>query len=805
MDLRDVLASLKGPILLAGPNSVSKQQLINKIRSYHVFSQKCHVALHFISLRDKRQEPETALESLLLKLNDLLLYEIDVLRRKSPSVSVGSSRSLSTTTCTESAESTSSSSFESGAPSSSQCSSSSSQTLSTSPSSSACSGSSEGDVAATQGTLTNASRNSSRLRDSRSGNEFPSDSSASAIEFRSMDSTSALVNSADSKGTVRASMSSLFETDSESSTSRHSSTSTKSSKSECPYHGSSNNATELTASTKSEAFSKLSCSCDSHGNVSLPASTTSVIETMTTTSVTSQDSQSEFVGGSASSLPRTSLKSSCTSSSNSTSTLVTDCLDWHHVGSKLSAEIMQNASILRTEFNILPLIVFPARYLFQNLSSLSRRARRRHLASRATLSTLLQSAPLAFIIVTDPFSSRRDAFQTREDDEVKPAEMHWILHPLPDPPPWPQSDFFNLHPNHHLFGAATGGSDRMICLSADRRSWTLRRVVIQPPPELPMPPPDEPDPFADPCFVAACLRRVGGVVPKPALLLRHLARTRLDAQMAQRGPRGLFAALANGCWVQLRGLAGDKFREAKFGMQDALRNASLWHALVHAVSDPLSNVVERRTAGMLLLLLMETYGMDRKKVWQTCCGVSWLVNTVVQIVKIAVGFKGLESWTTRLERDILEEKIRLLRVSGGLLAQFSRLCRAELLSGSLLMKSLRKELVLHAFAALSECCILAAGNREIGLATTDLIASFPNIILESGDSVVTMNDWNLIKNIASKYPCQKSRDTAYFMLRKFHIIDIKCGRNPMQVAKTWQRACTASKMHPCMMSLNPLP
>ncbi|KAJ3238975.1 hypothetical protein HDU81_006790 [Chytriomyces hyalinus] len=534
--------------------------------------------------------------------------------------------------------------------------------------------------------------------------------------------------------------------------------------------------------------------------------------------------------------------------------------------SKLSTEILHKASILRHQFNTLPVIVFNTRHMFQPsnqkpvetdatqirpprqaTSNLLPRQSRRHKSALSTLTTLMsagiETATLFPIIVTDPFnlpSSKHATNETFTNDLTTASDvltMDWILNPVTPPTVHqPQSNFFETMRNLHLFGNVDPemrGRDRLITFRRKlcskgfevggggvSHTYSLHRVLYVAPPAPPVQKPVEPvDVWEDPHFVYHRLRHNAPVVPKLELLLKHFTHAPLDGETRvgckKKGwPHMFYATVAEWLWRQLRGdgaivgrnggmrgigVASD-VEQARIG--SALRNQRLWQALSHGVSSPQSNVLEKNAAGRLLMLLVERYGMCRRGFWKDCGGVPWLVNTVETLIQTAVRLEGLQHWSTRLEKGLLEEKIRLLYVAGGLLALFLECGKDEL--NSPLNKSVKDKLVAHVFAGISECCVLAAAMEEICEATVTLVASLVYLLPTQRDQEsVPMRDWTMLQNVASKFPSQKGRNTAVFVLRKLNIFDVKAGVNgTWTVARSWQEACQTNKMHPCMLSFN---
>ncbi|KAI8845261.1 hypothetical protein BJ741DRAFT_142586 [Chytriomyces cf. hyalinus JEL632] len=532
--------------------------------------------------------------------------------------------------------------------------------------------------------------------------------------------------------------------------------------------------------------------------------------------------------------------------------------------SKLSSEILHKASILRHQFNTLPVIVFNTRHIFQpsnqkptisnttqqlppprqgNNNPLSRQSRR-HKSALSTLETLMaagiESATLFPIIVTDPFnlpSSKHATNETFTNDATTASDvltMDWIMNPIVPPTVHqPPSNFFETMRNLHLFGNVDkemAARDRLITFHRGLGNegfevggggvshvYSLHRVLCVAPPVATVQKPVQPvDVWEDPHFVYNRLRHSAPTVPKVELLLKHFAHAPLDAEMrgGARYPHMFYATVAEWLWRQLRGdgvpvgknggmrgigVASD-VEQARIGF--ALRNRKLWEALSRGVSSPHSNVLERNAAGRLLMLLVERYGICRRGFWKYCAGVRWLVNTVETLIQTAIRLEGLQHWSTRLEKGLLEEKIRLLCVAGGMLALFLECGKDEI--NSPLNKSIKDKLVAHVFAAISECCILAAAMEEICEAAVTLVASLVQLLPTKHDQEsIPMRDWTLLQNMASKFPSQKCRNTAVFVLRKLNIFDLKAGVNgTWTVARSWQEACQTNKIHPCMLSFN---
>ncbi|KAJ3404243.1 hypothetical protein HDU80_003095, partial [Chytriomyces hyalinus] len=767
--------NLNGPLLLAGPNGIAKRQIINKLRCHIAEATGCRVALHFLSSKSvlNEREQSTTLEQLLLKLNRILQKEMDAF------VQFQTTQNVSGSSHSSSGSSASSESNSSKAPSTSDSSllarkkQFARSTESVSSASSSCQ---------------SASHESSHPQSSDKRKEICTlDSSETSSKDGSKRSSSrkafpgeGLKQNHDSHS---CSISSTIQTPA---STRHSSAATEvreSATTESSKSSESHSTNQDTTAPQSQQFS----------NPSADDPTPPPLQ------------QKPFF---------TTLDWSDTSQSPSESAPPQPA----QPTSKLSAEILHKASILRHQFNTLPVIVFNTRHIFQpsnqkptisnttqqlppprkgNSNPLPRQSRR-HKSALSTLATLMtagiEAATLVPIIVTDPFnlpSSKHATNDTFTNDLTTASDvltMDWILNPIVPPTVrQPPSNFFETMHNLHLFGNVDkemAARDRLITFHRGlgnegfevggggvSHMYSLHRVLCVAPPILPVQKPVQPvDVWEDPHFVYDRLRHSAPIVPKVELLLKHFSHAPLDAEMRGDGagwwPHMFYATVAEWLWRQLRGDGGivgrnggmrgigvaSDVKQARIGF--ALRNRKLWEALSRGVSSPQSNVLERNAAGRLLMLLVERYGMCRRGFWKDCAGVPWLVNTVETLVQTAIRLEGLQHWSTRLEKGLLEEKIRLLYVAGGMLALFLECGKDEI--NSPLNKSIKGKLVAHVFAAISECCVLAAAMEEICEAAVTLVASLVQLLPTKHDQEsIPMRDWTLLQNIASKFPSQK--------------------------------------------------
>ncbi|KAJ3066526.1 hypothetical protein HDU98_010157 [Podochytrium sp. JEL0797] len=310
----------------------------------------------------------------------------------------------------------------------------------------------------------------------------------------------------------------------------------------------------------------------------------------------------------------------------------------------------------------------------------------------------------------------------------------------------------------------------------------------------------------DPWYIYTALKRSSKEKVGMSYLLKQLAIAPLSSDILEGDrscPRYAFLTVAEAVVSRL----GDVERgiEFVFDFEPAVQNPRLWWKLAHTIVSGRSCVSERSASGRVLLALLARCGMDRRKFYGFVVrelGGMWLYDAVMASLQVAFSIK-LVRWRTRVERGVLKEKMWLLVAAAGLMSVFG-----EVVDLRKCGKEIKQLWIAGVSKGIRECFKIAIGVGEgsslvpdmISEACMNLMACLPVLVRASDVDGMGRVDWETVEDVASVFPCWKTRDAASFLMRKLEVVARKAGRNANRVAASWQSGCLRQQMHPCMMS-----